>query len=89
MITLLVKGTPLDAMAAACQYLPAGTKAVCVAEKRGRYASENTATLEISSETEDLGMPVREWFCDPTHRIIVGFGFPAGSLLHFSDPSVA
>ena len=70
-----MKGYPLDAMAAACQFLPAGTKVELNKVTESRHGAETYYDVDGDCESE-----IHAWFQAPP----IEAPFPAGTLLHFS-----
>lgn len=71
----LVKGYPFDAMAAACEFLPVGTKVTLHKVTESRHGAETHYDV-----TGDCERAMHAWFQAPPGKP----PFPAGTLLHFS-----
>ena len=71
----MVKGSPLDATAAPCEFLPAGTRFVLDKVSETRSTTDSHYDVEGDCESE-----MHAWFQAPPTEP----PFPAGTLLHFS-----
>jgi hypothetical protein len=76
---LVVKGRVFEAMTAALANLPEGTLV------EDLYGDGTTTVLEARGD--DLHCDVAAWF-NESNPCVEGQGYPVGTLLHFSDPSV-
>ena len=91
-ILIQVKGSVLDAIAAATTYLPAGITVATISEHSGGLADWDTISLGLDvPEGMDIRAALARWYTDTAAEVGMAFDspYPAWTLIHYESATIA
>jgi hypothetical protein len=87
-ILIQVKGSVLDAIAAATTYLPAGIEIATISEHSGGLSDWDTISLGLDvPEGMDIRAALARWYTDDAAEVGMAFDapYPAWTLIHYES----